>query len=185
MELEYETELGQPDIGEMIAAEARHVLAVDQHMAGCRQIEQPQQIEKRWLARPLWSCDADEFASTDREVDVAHQHHRHRFLQDARNAPELDNRRRAHVAPRMMSTGLTCEALRAGIQAAAMAETSANNPPTPNWKMPRSSGSFCVSIMPGTVISTVPSICSNTSPSNQPSTMPMIPTKPPCTRKIH
>ena len=125
VELEHEAQLDEP---QRARARPRPMCVVArpsmQHLARGRQVEQPEQVEQRGLARARRPGDGDELAGCDGEVDVAHQrgrHHRRRCaVTPRRDQRRLDAARRrdacraAHVAPRMISTGCTRAALRAG-----------------------------------------------------------------------
>ena len=77
-----------------------------------RPVEQAEQIEQRRFAGAGRAGDGDELLLADAERDVPHQRDRHRLRQDAGEVLGLDQG--AHVAPLMMSTGLSRAARRAG-----------------------------------------------------------------------
>ena len=127
MKLEHEAEQRQPREGALFLVHMRGGAAADQHLAGGRQVEQAEQIEQRRFAGAGRAGDGDEFIVADGQIDVVHQRGRHDAGQDAGDVARLDQRhrrvrgrfalraaRRAHVAPRMISTGCTRAALRAG-----------------------------------------------------------------------
>jgi len=114
MELEDKAERGEPDLPALHLTHARGGAAADQHFAARRQIKQAQEIEERRLARPGRPSDGDEFPLADRKADVAHQGGGHDPRQDTRHLAGLDQRHARHVAPRIISTGCSRAARRAG-----------------------------------------------------------------------
>ena len=113
MKLEDEAEAGEPHFRALVLGHDGGGLAVDQDFARCRKIQQSQQVQQRRFAGTGGAGDGDEFARQDGEADVLHQRDRHDPAEDLGDAARLDQRR-AHVAPRMMSTGCSRAADRAG-----------------------------------------------------------------------
>ena len=123
MELEHEAELGEPRQRALLLVHVNGQPAVNQHLARGRQVEQTEQIQQRGFAGAGRPGDRHELVFHDTKVDAVHQRGRHDAGQDAGDVARLDQRRRglrglrrrrAHVAPRMISTGCTRAALRAG-----------------------------------------------------------------------
>ena len=129
MELEDEAERLEPKLRADILVHPRGGLAEDEDIAGGGRIQQAQKIHQRGFARARGAGDGHEFPRMDRKVDVAHEGGVDLSAQHAGRLPRLDEGR--HEAPRMISTGFTLAAFRAGSQAAMSEAPSAISPARP------------------------------------------------------
>ena len=98
-------------------------------LAFARRIEQAEQIEQRRFAGSGRAGDGDEFALVHGKIDAVDQRVRDGAL-DAPDQPHRLQRDLAHDAPRMISTGCTRVALRAGKKAAPVQQSSEMPPAT-------------------------------------------------------
>ncbi len=119
MELENEAQCGKTDPRAFRLVHVRGSAAANTHFSGGWKIEQTQQIEQRRFSRSRRTGDGHELVAADDEIDVVHKRDRHDPGQNAGDVDRGDQalasgraRRacraglgRAHVAPRMMSTG--------------------------------------------------------------------------------
>src|SRR5262249_41471416 len=104
-------------------------LPADDDLAVARRIEQPQEIEQRRLAGTGRAGDGEEFAFLYRKIDAVDE----RMRDGALDAPDQSHRLQpdlAHEAPRMISTGCTRVALRAGKNAAPVQQSREMPPAT-------------------------------------------------------
>ena len=113
MELEHEADLPVPDGGEGLRALLAEDEAVQPHGSGGRDVERPQQVEQRALARAARADDGHELPASHREIQ-ARQDLDRRPVAAAIDLPKtlrLENR--AH-SWRIASTGVSPAAAREG-----------------------------------------------------------------------
>src|SRR5581483_1458197 len=100
----------------------------DDHVTLGRRIEQAEQIQQRRFSGARRPGDGEELALVDGEIDAVDQRMRRRAVKPPYQTNRLQ-RDLAHDAPRMISTGCTRVALRAGKNAAPVQQSS-EMPPT-------------------------------------------------------
>src|SRR6185437_4087957 len=124
MRLEDEAQMREAYVGQLFVAIGRGLRSVEPDAPRRRAIEQAQKVEQGRFSRTRRAGDGQEFAFADFEIDVVHQ----RRGNVARKPPrQVFGAQDGHqAAPRMISTGWTCAALRAGNSAASVAEHNAN-----------------------------------------------------------
>src|SRR5688500_10572246 len=92
--LEHEAEGLAPQPRQLVAAERRHVLAVEEVLAAAGPVEAAEDVHERGLARARGAHDGDELAGADVEVDaVQHLDLELAVLERLRNPFQLDHRR--------------------------------------------------------------------------------------------
>ncbi len=117
MELKHEATFGQTNIGALCLRQFGSWLAADDNLAFGRRIEQAEQIEQRRFSGSRRSGDGEKFTLRHAQVDAIDQGMRDNALNAADQSHNLE-RDLAQDAPRIISTGCTRVALRAGKKAA-------------------------------------------------------------------
>src|SRR6478672_2194059 len=184
VELEHESDRAVSQRGDRIVGQVADRLAVDQHLAGRRSVQRPQQVQKRALARSARTDDRDHLAPRDLQVD--------RIEHLDRPAVTADVRLREgscfqHRHSRIASTGSRRDACSAGYTVAAAAirrlattvtVMSSGCRATGRWSMKYTSGFSGISLYVSSAIAVA-------SPSSSPRAVPTTPIMIPCARKIH
>jgi hypothetical protein len=124
MELKHEAEERETRVRPRGFIHVAGAASLNEDLALCRQIEQPEEVQERAFSRSRGAGDGDEFAGPNGEIDFLDERDGDDTLDHLGDAAHLDQRcfsagframaGRRHDAPRMMSTGCTRAALRAG-----------------------------------------------------------------------